>query len=175
MADTTDPWIEQFEERRRERAAANRKIRLADETLIYRPSVAPEVGLRLQQVVRESQEEIAENEAREKRGEKTIDNLGRSNSEILEAADWTVRSCLEPSSVEAWERLRSLDHPEPLTSTEIIEHSSSRRERLGSLPGGPPSRRVGRSQPGLRRRAAPPRRQTNLRGRDRHGRGGNAP
>ena len=37
MADTTDPWIEQFEERRRERAAANRKIRLADETLISTP------------------------------------------------------------------------------------------------------------------------------------------
>ena len=147
MADTTDPWIEQFEERRRERAAANRKIRLADETLIYRPSVAPEVGLRLQQVVRESQEEIAENEAREKRGEKTIDNLGRSNSEILEAADWTVRSCLEPSSVEAWERLRSLDHPEPLTSTEIIEFAFFIQARASGLPTGRPTVSPGGPQP----------------------------
>lgn len=133
----TDQFLEAFEARRAAREQADRSFPLAGETLVYRSSVAPEVGMRLEtmrQKVREQLERLrvaasaVEKTAGNGAGEASLealstalDSMEISDEQMLQSGDETVLACLEPESHEAWARLRSKDAPQPLTFDEIFE------------------------------------------------------
>ena len=113
-----DPWLVQFEERRKEREAADRSFEFLGETLTHKAMVAPEGGFRLGGFQRRQLAYSKEQEARQARGEDT-EPMGVTDEEFLDLCEWTIRSCLEPESLEAWERIRDPASPEPLSLLEI--------------------------------------------------------
>ena len=113
-----DPWLVQFEERRKELEHADRSFEFLGETLVHKAMVAPEVGFRLGAFQRKQLAYSKEQTEKVDRGE-TPDPMGVTDEEFLELCEWTIRSCLEPESIEGWERLRSPDAREPLSLIEI--------------------------------------------------------
>ena len=115
---TTDPWLTQFEERRKERDQEDRTFDFLGERLTHKAQVAPEVGFRLGAFQRKQIAYTAEQEERAARGEDR-EPMGVTDEEFLELCEWTIRSCLEPDSIAAWERIRDPNHPDPMTLLEI--------------------------------------------------------
>jgi len=133
-----DPWLTQFEARRKERADKDRSFILGGETLTVRPSVAPEVGLRrgeFEARIAKFQIDVAE---AEKAG-KPQPELGVSDQELLDLAEGIIMDCLDPDSYDAWLRLRSPDNPDPLSLMDIYGLSGYVLSRVVRLPTDGPS------------------------------------
>jgi hypothetical protein len=128
-----DPWIEQFEARRKEREQADRSFTLLGETLVVKPNVAPEVAFRRSQFdARVAAFKEAYDEA-EKAGKETP-VLGVDDEEFLELSQSIIVDCLEPESLPAWNRLRSPEHPDPLSLLDIYGLSGYILARVTRLP-----------------------------------------
>lgn len=147
MADP-DPWLTQFEARMAEREQEDRSFLLLGERLVYRASVAPEVGIRLGEFQRASIAYARDVQARKDAGEPSPEAT-ITDQEMLELGEWIIRSCLEPGSVEAWERIRSPDAARQLTLIDIYELAMYvQAKAAGTLPtvapiGSPDGRRIG--------------------------------
>ncbi len=109
-----DAFLQRFEERRAAREAADRTFQIAGATLTYRPSVAPEVGLKL-------------------------DAMTVSDSEMLQVGDETVLACLTVESREEWAALRSPDGEHPLTFDEVFEIADYVLGRVAGIPTSAPA------------------------------------
>lgn len=143
-----DPWLTQFEARLEEREREDRSFPLLGETLVYKASVAPEVGLRLGAFQRESIAYARAVQAAQQAGE-AAPEVTVSDQEMLDLGEWVVRSCLEPESVGAWERIRSPDAARQLSLIDIYELAMYLQAKAaGSLPtvapiGSQDGRRIG--------------------------------
>lgn len=130
---TPDPWIQQFEARRKERLKADRSFTVLGETLTAKASVAPEIGLRIGEFqARVAVYTVAAQEAQVKG--KPIPDLGVSDIEMLDLSEATIRACLEPSSIKAWERLRDPNRPEPMTLMDIYGFATYVLAKATGLP-----------------------------------------
>ena len=139
----SDTFLQQFEEKRAARLAADRTFTLAGETLTYRPSVPPQVGLKLEEARHRVAVEVLEIsqlaesiKAPAKNGASGDSKPDQSlippefvrllsgqttDSDILQIADETIVACLEPDSLEGWGRLRAEDAAYPLSISEVME------------------------------------------------------
>jgi hypothetical protein len=129
----TDPWLIQFEALRKEREEADRSFKILGETLTVKASVAPEIGFRLGEFQAKLVAYQAADKERETRGEPPSE-MGVTNAEFVELSEWTIRSCLEPDSVAAWERLRAPDAKDPLTLLDIYAVATYVQARASGLP-----------------------------------------
>lgn len=111
--------LEQFMQRRQERAATPRSFIFEGETLIVKAGVAPEVAMKLARTRRALLEHtLRATEAA--RLEKEIPDAPFTDEELLAVGDETALACLAPESREAWERIRSVDAANPLIWTDIF-------------------------------------------------------
>ncbi len=139
-----DPWLAQFEERRKEREKADRSFTLLGETLVVKPNVAPEVGLRRAAFQAKVQDYTLEVAAAQQAG-REIPELGVDDEEFLAMSESIIVACLEPESLEAWRRLRSPDHPDPLSLLDIYGLSGFVLSKASRLPtDAPPASSNGR-------------------------------
>lgn len=113
-----DPWLAQFEARRKEREQADRSVSLLGETLVVKAHVAPEVGLRLAAFQSKVNNWGRDVEQANKEGKPTP-LLGVEDDEFLELSESVIVDCLEPESLKAWERMRAPGRPDPLSLMEI--------------------------------------------------------
>jgi hypothetical protein len=144
-----DPWLEQFEARRKEREQADRSFTLLGETLVVKPNVAPEVGLRreaFQQKVAAYTVEVAEAQATGKE----IPELGVDDEEFLALSESIIVACLEPDSLDAWKRLRDPAHPDPLSLMDIYGLSGFVLAKASRLPTVAPAASSNGQAPGAR-------------------------
>lgn len=129
----TDPWLEQFAERRKAREEADRTFDLLGESLTVRASVAPEAALRLAQFdIRVARYLEAAQEAEAKK--LPPPELGVTDEEMLAMDEEAIRAALEPGSWAAWDRLRAPDAPEPLSILEIHGLARYVVSRVSGLP-----------------------------------------
>ncbi len=159
----TDDFLAAFEARRAARIQADRTFDIAGETLTFRPTVAPEVGMRLEQMrqtVRAQLETLrkqadeAEKKAAANGGDadmaalaEALDNLTVSDQDMLHIGDETVIACLDPGSHAAWARLRSPESPQPLTFDEVFEVADYLLGRVAGIPtSAPADSSAGRTQ-----------------------------
>lgn len=129
----TDPWLEQFAERRKAREEADRSFDLLGERLVVRASIAPEAALRLAQFdirLARWKDEVDEAE----RLKKEPPPLGVTDEEMLAMDEEAIRAALEPESWPAWDRLRAPDAAEPLSLLEIHGLSRYVVSRVSGLP-----------------------------------------
>ena len=124
----SDTFLQDFEKRRAERLAADRTFQLAGETLVYRPSVPPQVGLKLEEARHRVAVEVLEISELAKGINGTVPpefvrllSGQTTDSDILQIADETIVACLEPESLEGWGRLRAEDAAYPLSISEVME------------------------------------------------------
>lgn len=133
-----DPWLVQFEERRKEREQADRSFALLGEELTVKANVAPEIGLRreaFQIKVAAYTVEVAEAQA----AKEPVPELGVNDEEFLELSESVILACLEPDSLDAWKRLRAPDHPDPLSLMDIYGLSGFVLAKASRLPTVAPS------------------------------------
>ena len=102
----TDQWLTNFEERRKEREQADRSFVLLGETLTVKPSVAPQVGIRLNGARATVINDMVAAQAARDKGQ-DVPAPGITDEQMLEIAEETIRALIEPASLKAWERLRS--------------------------------------------------------------------
>ncbi len=151
----TDDFLAAFEARRAARLQADRSLTIAGETLTFRPTVAPEVGMRLEQMrqtVRAQLETIrakaadAEKAAESNGGEadmtalsEALENLSVTDEDMLQIGDETVIACLEPDSHPGWARLRSPEASQPVTFDEVFEVADYLLGRVAGIPTSAPA------------------------------------
>ncbi len=147
----TDEFLAAFEAKRAARIQADRSFTIAGETLTFRPTVAPEVGMRLEQMrqtVRVQLEGLRKQaaEAEQANGDadmaalaEALDNLTVSDEDMLQTGDETVLACLEPESHPGWARLRSTESPQPLTFDEVFEVADYLLGRVAGIPTSAPA------------------------------------
>jgi hypothetical protein len=154
----TDEFLTRFEERRAAREHADRTVTIAGEKLVYRPTVAPEVGLRLesmrQKVVAQlerlrdaAQKAERDTAAAEGNGadvdltalNDALERMEVSDEDMLLIGDETVLACLEPASHPAWARLRDPDAKQPLTFDEVFELADYLLGRVAGVPTSAPA------------------------------------
>ena len=156
----TDEFLERFERRRQERLAADRTFPLAGETLTHKPSVAPEVGSRLEAMRDDVGKQVAEARRRiaEANGEPAdLSDLDFRDTTMIDTADETILACLEPESHEAWARLRATDSPYPLNFEEIMSLADYLLGRVTGIPtSAPAGSSAGRETTAKRSKAASP-------------------
>lgn len=135
----SDPWLQQFEQRRAEREQADRSFTFLGETLTHKAAVAPEVGFRLGEFQRRQLAYQLAQEEKIAKGEEP-DELGVSNEELLDLCEWTIRSCLEPESIPGWERVRDPKFPQPMSLLEIYGFATYIQAKAsGVFPTGAPT------------------------------------
>ena len=144
-----DPWLQQFEERRKERETADRSFTLLGETLVVKPNVAPEVGLRREAFQTRVATYTAEVEEARAKGT-DIPELGVDDEAFLELSEGIIVACLEPESAAAWKRLRDPQHPDPLSLMDIYGLSGYVLARASRLPTVAPSGSSNGQAPGGR-------------------------
>ncbi len=151
----TDTFLQRFEERRAARQAADRTFTIAGVELTYRPSVAPEIGMRLEEMRQEVRVQLealkaeaakAEKQAQTNGGEvdmealaAAVDNMKVTDTEMLQTGDETVLACLTVESREAWGALRSPDADQPLTFDEVFEIADYLLGRVAGIPTSAPA------------------------------------
>lgn len=134
-----DPYLEQFEARRKEREAADRTFTLLGEELTVKASVAPEVGLEMQAFKRKLVAFwIASSEA-ERTNSPVPAPDGVTDPEMLELSESVIRACLTADTQAAWDRLRSPDAADPLTLPEIYGLADFVLSKASGLPTAGPS------------------------------------
>ncbi len=115
-----DPWIVQFEERHRAKADARRTFTLFGEEFRLRATIAPEVAFRFNEFARDLDAFMLEIQAADREGREPARSwLGTDELELLGLCEATIRRCLDPDSIPAWERLRDPDRPDPFDLWEI--------------------------------------------------------
>lgn len=151
-----DSFLEAFEARRREREQADRTITLAGEQLTFRPSVAPEVGMKLEAARQDTADRLKtlSDKATEldkvtaRNGDaqadedvaamlavtEAVEAVQEAEGRALETADATVLDCLDPDSHEAWGRLRSVEATHPLTFTEVFQIADYLLGKVAGIP-----------------------------------------
>lgn len=136
----SDTFLERFEQRRTERLQADRSFVLAGETLTFKPSVAPEVGMRLQTVRQQYATQLLEAQRRLAAYEKDpgkpieVDDLNLDAEALIAAADEQIMACLDDPGQKAWGRLRALDAEYPLSASEIGEIADYLLGRVTGIP-----------------------------------------
>lgn len=136
-----DPWLEQFNARRTdrlERTRDDRTITLLGETLTVKASIAPEVGIRIDEITTRLADYIERGQAAQQAGE-PLPEAGISDTDLLDLSEATIRACLDPASTPAWERLRSPDSPDPLDLMEIYGLARFLVSKVTLLPTDAPS------------------------------------
>jgi hypothetical protein len=135
----TDPWLEQFQVRRAEREKVDRAFTLLGETLTVKPSVAPEVGLRLGRFQIAMAAFVEDYQKAEAAKAPLPASSGYTDEEMLALSESVIVDCLTADSLPAWERLRRPDAAEPLTLIEIYGLATYVAARAAGLPTGGPS------------------------------------
>lgn len=130
----TDPWLVQFEQRRKVRAQHDRSFVVEGETLQVRPAVAPEIGIRYGDMAAKFAAYLTDALAAEKAGEPLPTSSGIDDAEMLDISEATIRACLDPASLSAWERLRSPDNADPLGLFDIYGLASFVLTKVTGLP-----------------------------------------
>jgi hypothetical protein len=159
----TDQWLEQFQARRDARAQANREVKLLGTTLTVKPSIAPEVGLRLAHFNIAMTNYVTAYNKAQTDGTTPPDGSGYDDTEMLALSESVIADCLTTDSLPAWQQLRAPDAPEPLTLLEIYGLANYLVSRAAGLPtdaptGSPAGQRNGQtsSKARSRSRAATP-------------------
>lgn len=134
-----DPWLEQFEARRKEREAADRTFTLLGEELTVKPSVAPELALRLFGFKKKLLEYWTARLAAEENGTALPSGDDVSDELMLDLSESVIRGCLTFESLPAWERLRSDESEQPLSLPEIYLLADGVISKVTQLPTGGPS------------------------------------
>jgi hypothetical protein len=137
----SDPWLEQFEKRRAERAATNgRSFVVAGETLTVKPTVAPQIATRYWRVKVEIIDLHAAREEATKKGlDPPLAPRELENEGLLELFDDTMTACLESSSLEAYKRLRSADLDNPLDWEDLFALCEGVLAKASGIPTAGPS------------------------------------
>ncbi len=144
-----DPWLAQFEQRRKERETADRSFTLLGEALIVKPNVAPEIGLRREAFQNKVAAYTTEVEEAQRAGN-PIPELGVDDEEFLALSESIIVACLEPDSLDAWKRLRDPAHPDPLSLMDIYGLSGFVLAKASRLPTVAPSGSSNGQAPGRR-------------------------
>lgn len=132
-----DEWMQQFDERREARRNASRTFTFCGVKLTHKVSIAPQVAIQFNETrLRATRALRAAAEATDA-SPSELEIV--SDAELIDTADATVRACLEPGSVAAWGKLRSIDNPEPLTFGEIFQFCDYIITKCSSLPTDAPS------------------------------------
>lgn len=131
----TDPWLEQWEQRRQERAQTDRSFTVLGETLTAKASVAPEIGIRLAEFQTRVAAYVPVAQAAQAKGE-PLPELGVSDEEMLALSEATIRACLEPASITGWERLRDPERADPMTLMDIYGFATYVLSKATGLPTG---------------------------------------
>lgn len=132
-----DPWLEQFDARRKQREQADRTFTILGQQLTVKPSVAPEPALR----IADFETRLAQylEDAKSRTNGDPVPELGVSDTEMLDMAETAIRAALEPDSLPAWEKLRAPDSTEPLDLLEIYGLAKYVLGRAARLPTDGPS------------------------------------
>ncbi len=134
-----DPWLAQFEERRKEREQADRSFTVLGEELVVKASVAPEVGLRLAKFQVAMAKYVADFQEAQAKQKPPPTDSGYTDEDMLELSESVIVDCLTPESLEAWQRLRDPARPEPLALLEIYGLAGYVLARASGFPTGGPS------------------------------------
>lgn len=134
-------FLTEFHKKREARLAADRTFTLAGETLTHRPSVAPQIGLKLEAARHKVSVELLEISQRAKEINGSVpDEFVRlisgqtTDVEMLQISDEVIVACLEPDSHEAWGRLRDENAAYPLSVADVMEIADFLIERVTQIP-----------------------------------------
>ena len=129
----SDPWLDEFEQRIKQRQTADRSFTLLGETLEVKSSVAPQIGLAFNDA---RNKVIADQIARARATEAGEDTPAATmpDSELLDIMEATIRACLDPESIPTWETLRSPDHPTPMNWSDIFSFCDYVLAKATNLP-----------------------------------------
>ena len=130
----TDPWLVQFEERRKAREAQDRSFDLDGETLTVRATVAPEVAVRYYELGARYTAFVTAFREAEAAGKEPPLESGIDDAEMLDISEATIRSCLDVKSLAAWDRLRSPEHARPLGLFDIYGLANYVLTKVTTLP-----------------------------------------
>lgn len=117
-----DEFLQAFNEQRKLRAERDRSFQIEGVTLTHRPSVAPEIPMRYQEVTDEMSrwaEEVNRITATANGHQPEIPAQPVSEAELIQVYNDFVLACLEPTSHEVWQALRSPDAAYPLLGEDI--------------------------------------------------------
>jgi hypothetical protein len=118
----TDPWLEQFEARIREREQQHDTVTLLGVDLKLKPSVAPQVAVRYLSAKRRLTQFYLEREAAAKAKKKEPEHPADLYDEpLLDLFEQTARACITAESLPAWQDLRSPDRDTPLDWRDVME------------------------------------------------------
>lgn len=133
-----DDFLQNFERRRAEREQADRTFTLAGVTLTHKPSVAPEVGSRLEAMRRKVAAQLDEAQKRlaaAKDGALAdLSDLDLRDEDMIQVADETILDCLEPDSHAGWAKLRDPASPHPLNFEEVMSITDYLLGRVTGVP-----------------------------------------
>ncbi len=132
-----DEFLKAFNEQRKLRAQADRSFPLGEETLTYRPAVAPEIPLAFQEATELLATWAGEVNALLSQANGSTPEIPEqpiSEADLLAVYDATVLACLEPASHETWARLRSPDASYPLLGEEVYRLAVYLIGKTTSLP-----------------------------------------
>lgn len=132
-----DPFLENFNALRATRKQDTRSFPLLGETLVYKASIAPEVGFRLIAIQKKVAEDIEATKLAAELGQPAPEIT--TDVEMLAVAEETIVDCLENDSLPAWSRLRRPDSPEPLSFGEIFSLARYLVAKASGLPTGGPT------------------------------------
>lgn len=135
----TDDFLARFEERRQQRADADRTFPLAGETLTVKATAPAEVGLAMVRMrVKVAQELDAARKELSKKNGKPVDPaklaIITSDEEMIQVADETALELLEPDCHDAWARLRDPKNPAALSFEELFEVVDYLQARVARVP-----------------------------------------
>ena len=129
----SDAWLDDFQRRIADRKVSDRSFELLGEKLTVKPSVAPQVGLNFNST---RDKVIQQTRARQEAldaGKDAPDPLV-TDEELLDVIEQTIRACLEPSSLPAWDKLRSPEHASPLNWFDLYSLCDYVLSRASGLP-----------------------------------------
>ena len=135
----TDPWLVQWEERRKAREAQDRSFEIDGETLTVHATVLPEVSSRYYELGARYTAFVTAFRDAEAAGKEPPLTSGIDDSEMLDISEATIRSCLTPDSLPAWERLRSPDHARALGLFDIYGLANYVLTKVTMLPTAAPA------------------------------------
>lgn len=131
----TDQWLERFEQRIADRAATRETLVVLGETLVLKPTIAPQVALRYYDAKIRLIQYYVDREKAQAAG-KPVPELAADlhDTVLLELVEETARACIDPESVPAWERLRSSDRPNPLAWRDVMSLCEYLLDKASGVP-----------------------------------------
>lgn len=117
-----DPWLEQFEQRIKERETQHETVTVLGTELRLKPSLAPQVAIRYLAAKRRLTVFYLEREAAVKAKKPPPGHPPDLLDEaLLEMFEDTARACLTADSIPGWTELRSPDRDVPLSWQDVME------------------------------------------------------